>query len=172
MLNRQMPSLRKFDVVSLGAAVLSAAVAFGGSAHADPALLASQWVTAAEPTLQLDLRWPAVPDGHQLSFEDQITNRIDALGDRWSRDSFRVTIDSRHRRAHLHFGNGSGEALSLQVSQDIQFDDADTYVHTQLDLRIHGESYKFSLPSIEMSPASYRGDYGVEIKLPLLQRKF
>lgn len=165
-----MPSLRAFDVVSWSAAALALVVS-AQSAKADPALLASQWVTAAEPVLQLDMRWPAVAS-HSLSFEDQLTQHIDSLGDRWSRDAFRLQIDSRHRRARLEFGNGSNESLSLQVAEDIEFDDADTYVHTHLDLRYHGESYRFSLPAIEMSPAMYRGDYGVEIKLPLLQRKF
>jgi len=171
MLFRQMPMLRAFDVVSLSAAALVFSAA-ASSAKADPALLASQWVTAAEPVLQLDMRWPSVPDSKSLSLEDQITQRIDSLGERWSRDSFRLQIDARHRRARLELGNGSSESLSLQIASDIQFDDADTYVQAHFDLRFHGKSYKFSLPAIEMSPASYRGDYGVEIKLPLLQRKF
>ncbi|HEY0193497.1 MAG TPA: hypothetical protein VGC42_20410 [Kofleriaceae bacterium] len=166
-----MPSLRKFVVLPIwGAGLLLAAAAT--AAHADPALLASQWVTAAEPELQIDNRWPAVPDDHGPSLEDQLTRRIDALGQRWSRDSFQLVIASRHRRARLHIGNGSGDAVSLQVLEDIQFDDADTYVHTTIDLRIHDRHYQFSLPAVEMSPVSYRGDYGVEIKLPLLKRKF
>lgn len=134
---------------------------------------------AADPTVLLASRWPAVPAGHGLSLEDEITDRLTQLGnelchhlDLLSHDMFQLTIDGRHRHAHVRLGGGDAERLSLRLDGDIQFDDINAHVHARLDLALRGHAVHLELPAFEMSPAEYRGDRGVEVRLPLFARQF
>jgi len=136
-------------------------------------------LAAAEPAVLLGDRWPSVPEGHGLSLEDQITDRLTQLGnelgrhlDLLSHDMFQLTVDGRHRHAHLRVGGGNPGVLAFQVDSEIQFDDINAHVHARIDLGLHGHSVSLELPTFEMSPTEYHGDYGVELKLPLFVRKF
>src|SRR5512140_2663822 len=150
--------------------VVAVLVATGRLAAAEP---------AGEPALLLGDRWPSVPESHGLTLEDQITDRLTQLGnelgrhlDLLSHDMFQLTIDGRHRHAHVRLEAGSVGLLAFQFDSDIQFDDINAHVHARIDLGFHGHSVRFELPAFEMSPAEYHGDYGVELKLPLFVRKF
>ena len=134
---------------------------------------------AADESVLLASRWPSVPDGHGLSLEDQITDRLTQLGnelgrhlDLLSHDMFQLTVDGRHRHAHIRVGGGNPGVLAFRVDGEVQFDDINAHVHARIDLGLHGHSVSLELPAFEMSPAEYRGDYGVEVKLPLFVRKF
>ena len=133
----------------------------------------------AEPAVLLASRWPAVPEGHGLSLEDQITERLTQLGnelgrhlDLLSQDMFQLTVDCRHRRAHVRLGGGDAASLAVRLYGDIQFDDVNARVHARLDLSLRGHAVHLELPRFEMSPAEYRGDYGMELRLPLFVRSF
>jgi hypothetical protein len=146
--------------------VLAASAAASAPAHADDAML-------------LAARWPSVPAGHGLSLEDQITDRLSMLGnelgkhlDMLSHDMFQLTVDCRHRRARVRLGAGDDEHLAFRFAGDIQFDDVNAHIDARIDLAFHGHLLHLELPALEMSPAEYRGDYGVEVKLPLFVRKF
>jgi len=145
-------------------------------AAADPAMLLSQWSSLSE---SLAIRWPDVPDGHALSLEDQITERISAAGnavgdhlETLSHDMFRLKVDARHRRAHLGLGGGDTEHFALRLDSDIQFEDLDAHFQTQIGFGYHGHTVQFALPMFEVTPAEYRSNYGVAVKLPLFIRKF
>ena len=147
-------------------ALLAVALAWARSAAADPAVL-------------LASRWPTIPDGHGLSLEDQITDRLTQLGnelgrhlDLLSHDMFQLQVDGHRRRAHVRVGGGDGELLALRVDGDIQFDDINARVHARVDLALHGHALHLELPTFEMSPVEYRGDYGVEVRLPLFVQRF
>ena len=134
---------------------------------------------AADESVLLASRWPSVPDGHGLSLEDQITERLTQLGnelgrhlDLLSHDTFQLTIDCRRRRARVRLGAGDSSLLAFQFAGDIQFDDIHARVDARIDLSFHGHLLHLELPTFEMSPAEYRGDYGVEVRLPLFVRKF
>lgn len=134
---------------------------------------------AAQPNVLLGDRWPSVPDGHGLSLEDQITDRLTQLGnelgrhlDLLSHEMFQLTVDGRRRHAHVRLGGGNAGMLAIQFDGDIQFEDVNARVHARIDLGFHGHSMRLELPAFEMSPAQYRGDYGVEVRLPLFVRKF
>jgi hypothetical protein len=142
-------------------------------------LLASTSFAAADPTVLLASRWPSVPQGHGLSLEDQITERLTQLGnelgrhlDLLSHDMFQLTVDGFRRRAHVRIGGGDAQRLSLRLDGDIQFDDINARVATRIDLALHGHTMHLELPTFEMSPANYRGDYGVELRLPLFEQRF
>ena len=146
--------------------VLAASVAAAAPARADDAVL-------------LASRWPTVAAGRGLSLEDQITDRLTVLGnelgkhlDLLSHDMFQLTVDCRHRRARVRLGAGDDEHLAFRFAGDIQFDDVNAHIDARIDLAFHGHLLHLELPALEMSPAEYRGDYGVEVKLPLFVRKF
>jgi hypothetical protein len=141
-------------------------------------------VAASAPALGdegvlLASRWPGVPDGHDLSLEDQITDRLTQLGnelgkhlDLLSHDMFQLNIDCRRRRARVRFGAGDDQQLAFRFAGDIQFDDINARVNARIDLGFHGHLLHLELPTFEMSPAVYRGDHGVELRLPLFVRQF
>lgn len=133
----------------------------------------------AEPGVLLASRWPSIPEGHGLSLEDQITDRLTQLGnelgrhlDLLSHDMFQLRVDGRRRQAHVRIGGGDDEVVSLRLAGDIQFDDTNAHVNARVDLAWRGHAVSLELPPFEMCPASYRGDHGVEVRLPLFVQRF
>ena len=133
---------------------------------------------AADPAVLLASRWPSLPADHSLSLEDQITDRLTQLGNELGRhldlvthDLFQLRVDGRRRRAHVRIGGGN-QAVAVSLDGDIQFDDANAHVACRLGLALRGHEVNFELPPFEMSPASYRGDRGVEVRLPLFVQRF
>jgi hypothetical protein len=158
------------EALALVASTPAAVVAFG---------LASAPTASADTAVLLASRWPSVPEGHMLSLEDQITDRLTLLGnalgdhlDRLSHDMFQLRVDARLRRAHLRIGGGDSEGFTLRLDSDIQFDDLNAHVCARLDLALRGHAVSLPLPAFEMSPASYRGDHGIELRVPLLVHQF
>jgi hypothetical protein len=159
---------------------VGAVLAMAAPAAADPAvLLAATAPAAADPAIDVASRWPDVPTGHALSLEDQITDRLTRLGnelgrhlDLLSHDMFQLTVDGRQRHAHVRVGCGNDETLGLQIDGEVQFDDIDAHVHARIDLGFRGHALRLELPDFVMSPAEYRGDHGVELRLPLFVQKF
>jgi hypothetical protein len=146
--------------------VLAASVAAAAPARADDAVL-------------LASRWPTVAAGRGLSLEDQITDRLTQLGnelgrhlDLLSHDMFQLTVDGRRRRAHVRLDCGNSELLAFRVDGDIQFEDINAHIHTRIDLALRGHQVSLELPTFDMSPATFRGDYGVEVRLPLFVQRF
>jgi hypothetical protein len=148
------------------AAVVASGIAFAPAASADSAVL-------------LASRWPGVPEGHALSLEDQITDRLTEIGnalghhlDLLSHDTFQLRVDARRRRAHLRIGGGDSGGLALRLDGDIQFEDLNAHVCARLDVALRGHALRLELPAFEMSPVSYRGDHGVELRVPLFVQQF
>jgi hypothetical protein len=140
---------------------------------------ASARLAAADPAVLLASRWPSVPEGHALSLEDQITDRLTQLGntlghhlDLLSHDMVQLTVDGRRRRAHVRLGGGTSELVAFRIDGDIQFDDINAHVCARIDLAFHGHAFALELPDFDVSPAEVRGDRGVEVRLPLFVRKF
>jgi hypothetical protein len=141
-------------------------------------VLASAAPASAESLVLLATRWPSVP-GRDVSLEEQITEHLTQLGnaigkhlDLLSHDMVQLTVDCRHRRAHLQIGGGDIEQLAVRIDSDIQFDDATARIRARIELALSGHIMHLELPAFEMSPASYRGDHGVELRLPLFVRQF
>jgi hypothetical protein len=143
------------------------------------AVVCASRLAAADPAVLLASRWPSVPAERGLSLEDQITERLTQLGnelghhlDLLSHDMFQLKVDGFRRRAYVRLGGGNAQLVALRVDGDIQFDDINARIHTRIDLALHGHAMHLELPTFEMSPATYRGDHGVELRLPLFEQKF
>jgi hypothetical protein len=142
-------------------------------------VVASAPVASADSTVLLASRWPSVPEGYALSLEDQITDRLTLIGnalghhlDLLSHDMVQLRVDARRRRAHLRLGGGDGEGLAVRLDGDIQFGDLNAHVCARLDVALRGHAVRLELPAFEMSPVSYRGDHGVELRVPLFVQQF
>jgi hypothetical protein len=142
-------------------------------------LVAATAPAAADGGDLLAARWPSAPVNRGLSLEDQIMERMTQLGnelgrhlDLLSRETFQLTVDCRGRRARVRFGAGDNDLVAFRFAGDIHFDDINARVDARIDLSFRGHLLHLELPTFEMSPAVYRGDYGVELRLPLFVRKF
>jgi len=126
-----------------------------------------------------DRLWPKVPTGPQLKLSDQITDQLTELGNtlgqtmnELSYDTFAMTFDGRKRRAHIRFGGGDARFLEFRLASDVQFFDGRAQINAKIDLTIAGNKMELELPEMEMVPANYRGERGVEVRLPIFKRRF
>ncbi len=123
--------------------------------------------------------WPQVPDGHRLTLSQQIQDQLTELGNTLgyhasvlSADMIGLTFDARRRRMQARLGGGDDQMLSFRLASDVQFTDGLARINTKIDLSFRGRSLKLELPEMEMVPASYRGERGVEVRLPIFRRRW
>ena len=133
----------------------------------------------ATADVSADRIWPAVPAGHELSMEDQLTNRLDEWGnqmgrhlDLMSHDVLAIRIDARRNRAHMRVGYGDTHFLSLHIDSDFLFHDGLAQVDARVDLRIRNHGMRLELPSFDVVPSSYGDNRYVEIRVPFFRRTF
>jgi hypothetical protein len=142
------------------------------------ALVASAAPAAADNELY-DRLWPRVPDGRHLKLSDQITDQLTELGNfmgehmnALSHDVLAMTFDGRRRRAFLRVGGGDGRFLAFNLASDVHFSDGKAQINARIALTVAGTRMQLDLPEMEMVPASYRGERGVEVRVPLFRRSF
>jgi hypothetical protein len=126
-----------------------------------------------------DRLWPRTPDSQRRTMSQQITDQLTELGntlgyhiDVLSRESVAFHVDGRRRRAFVAIGGGDERFLTLRLASDIHFTEGLARVNTRVDLSFRGRTLELELPEMEMVPSSYRGERGVEIRLPLFRRRF
>lgn len=126
-----------------------------------------------------DRLWPRAPEAHHLTLSEQITDQLTELGNFMgehmnvlSHDMLSMTFDGRRRRAFFRIGGGDARYLELTLASDVQFFDGRASINTRIDLSIAGRQLQLELPEMEMVPASYRGERGVEVRVPLFRRTF
>ena len=126
-----------------------------------------------------DRLWPRVPESHQLTLSEQITDQLTELGNFMgehmnvlSHDVLTMTFDGRRRRAFFSIGGGDARYLEFKLASDVQFFDGRAQINTRIDLSFAGKQLELELPEMEMVPASYRGERGVEVRVPLFRRTF
>lgn len=141
-------------------------------------VLASSAPASAEGDLYERL-WPRVPQGRQLKLSDQITEQLTELGNfmgthmnALSHDVLAMTFDGRRRRAFVRIGGGDARFLEFKLASNVQFSDGKAQINARIDLTVAGNKMHLELPEMEMVPASYRGERGVEVRLPLFRRNF
>lgn len=106
---------------------------------------------------------------------DQLTELGNQLGyhlDVVSMELIALKFDGRRRRMHLGLGAGDRGYLSFRFDSDLHFVDGLARVTARIDLAIAGKTLELSLPEVELEPTSYRGERGVEVRLPLINRRF
>ena len=123
--------------------------------------------------------WPQVPDGHRLTLSQQIQDQLTELGNTvgyhasvLSGDLVGLTFDARRRRMHARLGGGDDRMLSFRLASDVLFTEGLARINTKIDLSFHGRSFQLELPEMEMVPSSYRGERGVEVRLPMFRRRW
>jgi hypothetical protein len=124
-------------------------------------------------------RWREVPHGRQLRLSQQLTDQLTELGNLigthvnlLSDDMLGLRFDGRNRRARLRLGTGEGQYLRFKLDSDWHFAHGRARIQARLDLGVGDRSFRLELPDLEMVPASYRGDRGVEVRLPLFERRW
>jgi hypothetical protein len=127
----------------------------------------------------IERAWPAVPEGHELTLEQQIRDRISEIGNRFgrhldalSRDVVVLHVDGRTQRAYLRVGGTGTHYLNFDIASDWYFADGMARVATRVDLTVAGHQIELKLPDFEMVPTTFNGERYVELRLPVLERRF
>jgi hypothetical protein len=144
------------------------------------ALLVAASPAAADSGSELyDRLWPRVPEGNHLKLSEQITQQLTELGNTLgehvnvlSYDMLSMTFDGRRRRAHFSVGGGDARYLEFKFASDVHFIEGRARINARVDLSIAGNKFELELPEMEMVPASYRGERGVEVRVPIFKRNF
>ena len=141
-------------------------------------VLAASPASANDKSLY-DRLWPQVPDAHRLTLSEQIQQQLTELGntvghhlDVLSLETITMRVDARRRRAFMAVGGGSERHLTLRLASDIQFVEGLARVNAKINLNFRGKRLELPLPEVEVAPASYRGERGVEVRLPLFRRRW
>jgi hypothetical protein len=130
----------------------------------------------ADSTFLVDAVWPTVPDGHALTLEQQIQDRISEIGNRLghhldllSHDALELGVDARGQRAYLNLGGGNYRHVAFHMNSAWHFADGKARVAVHLELSVAGHDLAVQLPDFEMVPTS--GSH-LEVRLPLFERRF
>lgn len=121
--------------------------------------------------------WPRVPDSQRATLGQQLADSITELGNTLgyhaavlSNEMIAMKFDGRRRRAYVRLGAGDEQFLNFRLASDVQFIEGLARVNTKIDLSFRGRKVQFELPEMEMVPTSYRGDRGVEVRVPIYRR--
>jgi hypothetical protein len=155
-------------------------VASSGDAGASSAGGSEPAASSRPPFRSLRERlWYREPAARQSDMSQQIVDQLTELGnqlgyhlDLLSLDLIALRVDGRRRRVHLGVAAGERGFLSFQLGGDFHFVDGLARVTTRIDLAIAGHTLELELPEVELAPASYRGERGVEVRLPIVNRRF
>jgi hypothetical protein len=113
-----------------------------------------------------------------LSLSERMTNNLTLLGNEigqhmnaLSLELVDMQLDVRARKAQLKLAAGD-EHLSLRVNSDILFRSGYARVSARIDLSIVGQKISLELPDFDMIPRNYAGERYVELRLPLIEKRF
>lgn len=153
----------------------------GAVAWATMGVAAAEHSMSSEASNDLyDRLWPEAPVSGRLTISQEIADAFTELGNsvnqhvgQLSDGRFGITFDGRRRRAFVRIDATSTERyLVFHFSSDVHFTQGVARITAKLQLGIAGHVVDLELPDVEMAPAEYRGDRGVEIRLPLFKRYF
>ena len=125
--------------------------------------------------------WPEMPTSTRLTLSQQITDQLTELGNTvgyhvntLSHEVIALGFDGRRRRAKIRLGlaDGPDSYLTFKLAGDVHFTHGVARARIRLDVGVAGHVLQLELPDVEMAPAEYRGERGVEIRLPLFKREF
>jgi hypothetical protein len=118
----------------------------------------------------------AVPDNATGKVVDRVVemtnqffaNHVDML----SHDMLHLRVDAEQRSAKIAIGGGDTRLVKLRVAGNVEVVDGTARIESRVAFAIAGKQMNVRLPNIDVAPASYRGERGVEVRLPLLRRSF
>ncbi len=124
--------------------------------------------------------WPQAPINQRLTISQEIADAFTELGNsvnehvgELSDGRFGITFDGRRRRAFVRIdATTTDRYLVFHLSSDVHFTHGVARITAKLSFGIAGHVVDIELPDVEMAPAEYRGERGVEIRLPLFKRHF
>jgi len=139
------------------------------------ALLLGARTAAAE---SYEVHWPTVPADPAVPLGERVIERLTAFAavlerevDLLTVDLVSLQLDPRGRGCRVRIGGGD-RRLALRVAGDVHVEDGTAQIHARLDVALAGRQLRVALPRLEMGATSYRGERGVELRLPLLRRSF
>jgi hypothetical protein len=158
-----------------GALVCAVAWATTGVASAN-----SSDMSSADYCELYERLWPQAPISQRLTISQEIADAFTELGNSvnqhvgsLSDGRFALTFDGRRKRAFVRIdATTTDRYLVFHLASDVHFTQGVARVTAKLSLGIAGHVLELELPEVEMAPAEYRGDRGVEIRLPLFKRHF
>lgn len=123
-------------------------------------------------------RWPSVPADAGPTLSERVMDQLTAFAVRFDReldvltvDLVSLRLDPRGRGCKVRVGGGD-RRLALRVAGDVRVEDGTAQIHARIELAVAGQAVRVNLPRIEMAATSYRGERGVEVRVPLLRRSF
>lgn len=126
-----------------------------------------------------DKMWPTVPTGRQQTMAQQLTDAMTELGnqlgyhlDQLSMDRFALRFDGRQRKARVKFGMIDSDVATFKFDSVVHFTNGMAKINAAFDIGIAGRVMHIELPEIEMLPAEYHGERGVELRMPVYRRYF
>ena len=135
--------------------------------------------SADEEHMLLAARWHDVPMGRSLKLSQQITDQLTELGNFigghvnvLSDDVMGLRFDGRKRKARLRLGTGEGQYLRFKLDTNWHFAAGKARVATRVNLGLGKHEWHLELPDVEMVPASVHGERGVEVRLPIFERRW
>ena len=147
-------------------------------AGAAAVVIAQTAIAGADSELLLQERWQDVPIGQRLQLSQQITDQLTELGNFigtqvnvLSDDMLALKFDGRRRRARVRLGTSEGY-LRFRFDSDWHFAQGRARIRATLDLGIGTHDWHVELPDLEMAPASAYGERGLEVRLPLFERRW
>jgi hypothetical protein len=143
------------------------------------ALVATTSVAHASDTDLYDRLWPEPPISARLSLSQQLIEQLTVFGNtvgfhmnQLSADVISFEMDARARTARFRVGGGDARYLTFELAGDIEFVAGEARITPELVVGIAGRTLRVELPEVDMVPASYRGERGVEIRIPIFRRTF
>jgi hypothetical protein len=87
-------------------------------------------------------------------------------------DLVHLRVDAEQRAAKIAVGGGDARVVQLRVAGDVEVVDGTARIHSRVAFAIAGKQIDLRLPNVDVAPASYRGERGVEVRLPLVRHAF
>jgi hypothetical protein len=142
-----------------------------------PFLLANSSAASAESLSELPAE--AAPVHDDGGFGKQVmTKVVDATNgffakhvDRLSHEWVVIRVDGEQQRAKLAIGAGLG-GYRLRVASDVTVVDGTARVTPRLALAVAGKSLDVRLPTVDVAATTFRGERGVELRLPVVRGTF
>lgn len=132
-----------------------------------------------ESSMLMSQRWHDVPMGNRLKLSQQITDQLTELGNFigshmnvLSDDVLGLRFDGRKRRARVRVGTGEGQYLRFKLDSAWHFSAGRARIQTRINLGLGTRELDLELPDMEMLPSNVYGERGVEVRLPLFERRW